>query len=130
MPKINKTAFRIKKRKGNPKDPNFDAQKFYNSYKWRRAAKAHRKDNPLCVVAEAEGFVEVGECVDHIIAIIHGGAKYDPRNFQTLTREAHYKKTKAETHGAVYETAENEDGDLIPVRDEANKLIPMQSIDK
>jgi len=111
MPTINRKPFRIK---GKHAD-GFDAGAFYNSWSWRKLAKRHRALKPLCRVSLERGDVIVGECVDHMIAIIHGGSKTDTRNFQTLTRREHAVKTKQETHGAIYASVKNDDGDLIPV---------------
>ena len=126
MPTISKKIFRIKKRKH--KDPNFEPQKFYNSTIWRKAAKRHRKKQPLCEVGLLYGRLDPAECVDHVISIFHGGAKLDPANFQSLTREVHAMKTRGEEQGQIYKSIENDEGDLIPERDEYGQLIPIKNV--
>lgn len=118
MPTINQRPFKLKKKKAKPDveyTGAFDSAAFYNSWKWRKLAKRHRRDNPLCAESARQNVVEAGQVVDHIIAIVHGGAKYDPRNFQTLSRSQHGIKTKAESAGPIYKHTTNEDGELIPV---------------
>ena len=97
---------------------DYDHGKFINSSEWRKLSISHRMLNPFCAVSG-----DPAECVDHIIAVVHGGAKLDPRNLQSMTRESHIYKTIAESEGAIYETIQNDDGDLIPYRDHNGDLV-------
>lgn len=76
-----------------------DNSSFYNSWKWRKTAKAFRESNPCCVKCEAEGIVSATEYVDHIERIEGGGEKYDHSNLQGLCKFHHNSKSGKEAHG-------------------------------
>jgi len=109
----------IPKRKNKP---GFDKKKFYNGALWRNLSKLYREKNPLC--AESG---DPAECVDHIIAINHGGAPYDYRNLMSMTRETHIVKTIAESSGPIYVATTNADGDLIPFRNRNGDLVRLEN---
>lgn len=73
-------------------------QKAYdpNPPRWRRMAKRHKAENPLCVQCLANGKIQPVEETDHIIP--HRGnerLRYDWDNLQSLCRSCHDKKTKS-----------------------------------
>ncbi|MCP5016293.1 MAG: HNH endonuclease [Ketobacter sp.] len=71
-------------------------QKFYNSRHWRKAAKLHKKNNPLCIDCMAQGVVKAVEITDHIIPIKQGGELYCQSNLQSLCIACHNTKTAEE----------------------------------
>ena len=90
-------------------------QAFYNSLKWRKASMYHRSQNPLCEVSEAAGLVVPGEVCDHIIPINVGGAKFDSRNFMTLSKAIHDIKSGLESHTSPLIAWDyNDYGDKVP----------------
>jgi 5-methylcytosine-specific restriction enzyme A len=52
----------------------------------------HFKDNPLCQMCEAEGLVQVWTELDHVVALVNGGA--DAGQKQGLCKRHHLAKTK------------------------------------
>lgn len=72
---------------------------FYLSTRWRKTSKLYRKHNPVCECKECEqlGRVLPAECVDHIIPIKEGGAKFDWDNLQSMSWSCHTRKTRTET---------------------------------
>jgi 5-methylcytosine-specific restriction endonuclease McrA len=73
-------------------------QEFYNSTGWRKTRAYYLAQYPLCEVSLAEGRTVPGEVIDHIIPISVGGAKMDARNFMTLSKQVHDKKSALEAH--------------------------------
>lgn len=77
-------------------------REFYKSNRWAKASRAWRSDNPLCVECDEEGITT--DCspglrrgvTDHIIPISRGGARLDPKNFQTLCNRHHDIKSAKE----------------------------------
>lgn len=54
------------------------------------------RDHPLCVECDKAGRVTAGDVVDHITPLWQGGADDYETNGQTLCRDHHDEKTKAE----------------------------------
>ncbi len=76
-----------------------DNSDFYNSHSWRKAAKAHKLKNPVCIKCEEKGIVTAVTVTDHIVRIVDGGAEYDENNLQSLCRSCHSRKSGKEAHG-------------------------------
>lgn len=74
-------------------------KEFYNSWPWRKKAKAYREANPLCVVCEFKGEIKAMKVVDHIVSINSGGAKLDDDNLQSLCESCHNSKSSKESRG-------------------------------
>ena len=92
MPTINKgTPVRPWMPKAEPFKMRVDNQRFYNSAAWRKFAKAHKMQNPLCVNFDECG--GVAEYSDHINPISEGGAKFDLENIQSLCKKCNASKT-------------------------------------
>jgi hypothetical protein len=70
--------------------------RFYSTANWQQIAAQQLARQPLC---EACPTVVPATLVDHIIPIKAGGAKRDPANLQSLCRNCHAEKTKAEQYG-------------------------------
>src|SRR5262249_50061350 len=70
--------------------------RFYSTANWQKIAARQLARQPLC-----QGCPNVvpATMVDHIIPIKAGGAKRDPANLQSLCRDCHAQKTRAEQHG-------------------------------
>ena len=56
------------------------------------------RDNPLCVMCQAQGIVCAAVHVDHIVAVTNGGddSAWDDGNRQSLCAECHAHKTRAD----------------------------------
>lgn len=76
-----------------------DNAEFYNSWKWRKLAKAYKAKHPLCVTCEANGYVTAVRVVDHKLRIKAGGAPYDESNLQSLCEKCHNSKSSREARG-------------------------------
>jgi 5-methylcytosine-specific restriction enzyme A len=72
---------------------------FYNSWPWRKKAKAHKIKFPLCAECLKKDLTVVGTVADHIIPINAGGAKLDDNNIQTLCESCHNRKSASESRG-------------------------------
>jgi len=70
-----------------------DNYPFYNSQRWRKIAKNHKKINPLCIQCLQEGKTTPVDVTDHIISIDDGGHKTDLNNLQSLCHACHNSKT-------------------------------------
>lgn len=73
-----------------------EAQKDYQSRRWREASERFRKENPLCCMCEEEDIVTPSEVTDHKIPIADGGSFWDKKNWQALCRSCHNRKTREE----------------------------------
>lgn len=76
--------------------------KYMYNWQWRKASKAFREQNPLCVCAEcAQRVVPLpSEVTDHVIP--HKGDEtlfWDRKNWQALAKVCHDKKTAIEDGG-------------------------------
>lgn len=92
MPTINKTTpVRPWVPKAKPFTMKVNNQQFYNSAAWRKIAKSHKTQNPLCVNFETCG--GVAEITDHIQPITEGGAKFDWGNLQSFCKSCNAAKT-------------------------------------
>lgn len=76
-----------------------DNSEFYNSWKWRKKAKAYKESNPLCVHCQREGIITAVYVVDHIVPINSGGEQFDDSNSQSLCEMHHNKKSASERGG-------------------------------
>lgn len=63
----------------------------YNSRRWKFARRAQLAQNPLCA-----GCGRIASDVDHVTPIEHGGAVWDPLNYQSLCQACHSVKTRRE----------------------------------
>jgi 5-methylcytosine-specific restriction protein A len=57
--------------------------------------RSHLSAYPLCVHCEAQGRTELATEVDHIVALVNGGADMDS-NRQGLCKDCHADKTRAD----------------------------------
>lgn len=69
---------------------------FYDTARWRRLTKSHRRDEPLCRQCRKHGIVTPGTLVDHIVAMLDGGEPWDENNLQTLCDRCHQVKRAGE----------------------------------
>lgn len=104
----------FKRRQERKKGSN---QAFYKAAQWRKARAAYLSQYPICQVADYFDDIEPGKIVDHIIPISQGGAKYDPRNLQTLSKKIHDIKSTIEGNEGtpLVDYTRNQDGDFIPL---------------
>lgn len=72
---------------------------FYNSWPWRKKAKAFKISNPLCVECQKNELIVPAKVVDHIVPINAGGAKLDDSNLQSLCESCHNRKSAGESRG-------------------------------
>jgi 5-methylcytosine-specific restriction endonuclease McrA len=64
--------------------------RFYNSARWQRLRREHRKRNPLCAACVRKGLVVPAECVHHVRQ--HNGSErwfFDPANLESLCLRCH-----------------------------------------
>lgn len=80
---------------------------FYNSWPWRKKAKAFKISNPLCVECLKKDLVVPVKVVDHIVAINAGGAKLDNNNLQSLCESCHNRKSAGESRGYGVKSLKN-----------------------
>ena len=101
---------------GKPSRSKGSNQPFYKSAQWKKVRLSYLNQFPLCQVADYCDDIIEGKIVDHIIPIEQGGAKYDSRNLQTLSKRIHDTKSGLERHkGILVDYTRNQDGDFIPV---------------
>lgn len=62
---------------------------------WMTRRAKWLRDHPLCVVCQAQGYVQVAQELDHIVPLADGGAD-DESNYQSLCVECHKAKTASE----------------------------------
>ena len=75
----------------------FDAELgFYQSAQWRAVRAAFLRQHPLCCVCEQRDRVVPAVVVDHVVPIKEGGARFDPRNLQSLCVSDHNAKSAKE----------------------------------
>ena len=75
-----------------------DHSEFYNSRAWRKDAKAHLAENPLCVQCTEEGKVVPATVSDHVVPIKQGGHAWLWSNRQALCVHHHAIKSGKERH--------------------------------
>ena len=76
---------------------SFDAELgFYQSAQWRTVRAAFLRQHPLCCACEQRGRVVPAVVVDHVVPIKEGGARFDPRNLQSLCVSDHNAKSAKE----------------------------------
>ncbi len=73
-----------------------EGQEFYDSCRWRRLSRWHKKINPLCIVCKELGMITAVQVTDHIISIKNGGDRLDNNNLQSLCNLHHAQKTAEE----------------------------------
>ena len=119
-------------RKRGYADPSRKSNAFYNQNRWKTASRRWRDNHPECSVVTCRELVSTvtGQRrrggTDHIIPIEQGGAGFDKRNYQSLCTSHHAKKSLLEARYVVlYESEHNEKGNLIPIRDDEGRLIPI-----
>lgn len=75
----------------------FDAELgFYQSAQWRAVRAAFLRQHPLCCACEQRGRVVPAVVVDHVVPIKQGGARFDPKNLQSLCVSDHNAKSAKE----------------------------------
>lgn len=74
-----------------------DWSRLYNDHHWKRASKAYREVNALCVECGKHGVTKAATCVDHIVPH-RGNAElfWDRDNWQALCDECHARKSAGE----------------------------------
>ena len=76
---------------------SFDAELgFYQSAQWRAVRAAFLRQHPLCCACEQRGRVVPAVVADHVVPIKQGGARFDPRNLQSLCVSDHNAKSAKE----------------------------------
>lgn len=119
MPKIGTTSTKlpwVEKKQRPPHKRKKNNQKFYNSSAWRAMSHRVRALQPLCQIGKTLEDYRPAQVTDHIIPIIHGGAKFDERNLMALSRYYHDKKSAMESSGKPLINYQfNENGDKIPL---------------
>ena len=101
------------------KKPAGSNQGFYNSTRWRKVSKAHKRNFPLCEVCAANDELKSVDVTDHIVPIEKGGSKFNPLNFMSMCHEHHNAKRGLESHGYCVQTEMDFNNEFIPVdRDE------------
>lgn len=68
------------------------AHAFYKSPEWMAFKEEHKRQEPWCRKCK-----QLGDEVDHIIQIIHGGPPLDHNNAQTLCIPCHARKSQQES---------------------------------
>lgn len=74
------------------------ASGLHNSKRWRKTARLHKQQNPLCVECLKEGISNPVDHTDHIVPVRDGGDPYDPDNMQSLCKSHHFEKTMQEAN--------------------------------
>ncbi len=77
---------------------NGENQEVHGTNRWTRMSKRYREENPYCVKCLAEERFTPSECVDHIVPINMGGAKWDESNMMALCNRHHSQKSAREKH--------------------------------
>ena len=68
----------------------------YNS-QWRKLAKIHKQNNPLCVECKAKGIIRAAAVTDHIKPTrLFPELAYDWNNLQSLCTQCHNSKSASE----------------------------------
>lgn len=98
MPNKPKKIKRSWKPERKPFGRDVTNQKFYNSAKWRKAAKLHKEKNPYCAECLKSGRIRSAEFTDHIIPIKQGGESFKDENLQSLCERCHNSKSGREAH--------------------------------
>lgn len=89
----------------------------YASYKWIKASKLFKIDNPLCSNCQLVDITQFSKVTDHIIPIRVGGAIWDQDNWQPLCRKCDTKKRLMQKSGTFIIKAKEstlEPGKLVP----------------
>lgn len=68
-----------------------ERQRFYSLRRWRRLSAEVRAEEPRCRLCDAPA-----SCVDHIVGIEEGGARWERSNLQSLCRRCHLLKSQRE----------------------------------
>ena len=114
LPKRNKR----KQDNERPRVPSGDIA-FYNT-KWGNVSKLYRKLNPLCEMCKASGKLTDASpgdrkgVTDHIVSVSNGGARMDERNFMTLCKQCHDRKSALEKNGWTCDKG-GDYGEYIPI---------------
>lgn len=80
----------------------------YHTYRWTKASKQFREDNPLCIRCWNKGITTPSQVTDHIIPVQIYGDFWDRNNWQPLCKACNIIKG-------------NEDKKLINANRTANK---------
>jgi 5-methylcytosine-specific restriction endonuclease McrA len=73
-----------------------EANAFYWSPRWRKLSAQYKRENPLCVMCNAEGFIVAAEVTDHIIPRdVDPSLEWEWSNFRSLCHH-HHNKVRAE----------------------------------
>ena len=80
---------------------------FYKTARWTKLRSIAMKMNPLCVQCKAEGIINMGDVIDHIIPIKQGGEKLSLANLQTLCHLHHNRKSAGERSVSTSQAAQD-----------------------
>ena len=69
------------------------SKSFYSTPAWRSVRRRQLDAEPYCAECFKEGRIVKASIVDHIVPIKEGGAKYDPKNLQSLCWSCHSRKS-------------------------------------
>lgn len=72
------------------------AQKFYQSTRWKAVRKRHLNSEPLCRECKKNGKLVKASVVDHIVPVKQGGNPFDDNNLQSLCWSCHSTKSAKE----------------------------------
>lgn len=114
LPKRNKR----KQDSERPRVPSGD-RSMYNAT-WANVSKLYRKENPLCEACLLRGIAKDASpggykgVTDHIVSVTNGGARMDERNFATLCKQCHDRKSWHEGKGWRPESYGNF-GAMLPI---------------
>lgn len=117
-----------KRRKPKPTYPTDERkptgeQSLYNNT-WANVSKQYRIANPLCELCMLQGKLTDASpgdrkgVTDHVVAVTKGGARMDERNFATLCKPCHDRKSILERNGWKCSTY-GRFGDFKPIDKEA-----------
>lgn len=70
-------------------------------YRWSKASKLYRENNPLCIMCQKKGILKLNNCVDHIEPVSGPDDPkfWDETNWQGLCTTCHGIKTASEDGG-------------------------------
>ncbi|MBG8552344.1 HNH endonuclease signature motif containing protein [Hymenobacter guriensis] len=68
----------------------------YSTARWQKARKLHLSTEPCCRECTKRGRTVVATVVDHILPVRLGGGFWDTRNYQSLCKPCHARKSQSE----------------------------------
>ena len=94
---------------------------WYDSRRWRKKAREHKRLNPLCVFCEKKGLVVACEVVDHIVPHKGDYQLFWYGELQSLCAPCHNKEKQQLEHRG-YTTTIGADGWPVDARHPVNRL--------